>query len=892
MDDRELKRAMLALLLIVSFMSVLGTRVLQSSAGEPVEASASTDPLDTRVDLTFTVNPNGRVAVKGAIKDNTTTIQPANWPASTLYGSLSLTEGGAVKNITILVPPENATEFPFNSTTLSLLETYGEGILYEGLNFTLVFPENLSKFDLLIPAEFSPYTYIFENLLNSTEFTLDEQYSDGDIIQSVHCTMTADLTDLLQKILPIPLGFEAPLHLSLNYSKGEYNGSITLHLLPGLPMADVNVDVTGNLTSVWFNGTVTVVYGNYFGMTIDEALLEFVKYYAETVFNASIDTEGSLLNMTKGMCECPYVSVKLENIISNGAVIGSEVTFKVCIRGQMYMPFLLYPLQSGTLQETPLEMLWLFFKSNDMLYKQQNATLDLWYTPSDTRLDFTFNGTIHVRDLVEQLLEPVVVPEKWLEVAEEYGLELPPIINSTNLPRAWAAVSMLNATIYSFENASLHMAYTCDDRKLAVSFTKYLADPEGLSESLLEMLSEFPPESLELPELQLPPNMTELIDSLLAERLVNVTTGENRLTYADGTLTLIEAEAFEGDLNAELNYLKGVLMINYYVKGVDYLNETATPLPWQLSYLNETEIDAIGMKVNLKADNTSIEARAEGIAVQPSVDPINATAFKLDRFFNLTGPEFPGENEQLSVTVVGGSNATHKVTLYNATGVPEPDLVLLDAENRATLMAWNNVTLTDLRELQFITVAGAQAGDIITDPETVTPENPLIIDATETLGVAINVTGVSDTVAIVVSNVTEPEGVKPPPGMWKLLGNYVQITVSNETVAVNATIRIHYTDAQVAEAGLDESTLTIHYWNATLGEWVAVEPSYVNTEENYVWANINHFSIFTLMGQTPPTPFWMHWWFIATIVVVVVIAAAAGVLASRRRAATATATAT
>jgi len=403
---------------------------------------------------------------------------------------------------------------------------------------------------------------------------------------------------------------------------------------------------------------------------------------------------------------------------------------------------------------------------------------------------------------------------------------------------------MLNATIYSFENASLHVAYTCDDRKLAVSFTKYLVDPEGLSESLLEMLSELPPESLGLPGLQLPPNMTKLIDSLLAKRLVNVTTGENRLTYASGTLTLIEAEAFEGDLNAELNYVKGVL--------INYLNETAAPLSWQLSYLNETEIDAIGMKVNLKADNASTEARVEGIAVQPSVDPINATAFKLDRFFNLTGPEFPGENEQLSVTVVGGSNGTHKVTLYNATGVPEPDLVLLDTENRATLMAWNNVTLSDLRELQFIILAGAQAGDIVTDPKTVTPENPLVINATETLGVAITVTKVSDQVAIVVSNVTEPEGVEPPPGTWKVLGTYVQITVSEEPASVNFTIRMDYTDEQVAAAGVNESTLRIHYWNATLDDWAAVVPSHVNTEENYVWAIVDHFSVFALMGDVPP----------------------------------------
>ena len=109
------------------------------------------------------------------------------------------------------------------------------------------------------------------------------------------------------------------------------------------------------------------------------------------------------------------------------------------------------------------------------------------------------------------------------------------------------------------------------------------------------------------------------------------------------------------------------------------------------------------MKVWVKMDNVSTEVTFEGIDAKPPIDPINATAFKLDRFFNLTADEtFPDQREQLNVTIIGGRNATHKVTVHNVTGVPEPDLVLFDANSRPVLMAWDNVSLSDLRKLQFI----------------------------------------------------------------------------------------------------------------------------------------------------------------------------------------------
>lgn len=118
-----------------------------------------------------------------------------------------------------------------------------------------------------------------------------------------------------------------------------------------------------------------------------------------------------------------------------------------------------------------------------------------------------------------------------------------------------------------------------------------------------------------------------------------------------------------------------------------------------------------------------------------------------------------------------------------------------------------------------------------------------------------------------------------------VLGNYVQITVNDTDITVNATIRIYYTLEQLEALGLDESTLKIHYWNATSGEWVAVE-SHVDTEEHFVWTNIDHFSLWALMGQPPlSTPLWL---LVPIVICVVVIAAAVIVIYTRSRKATIT----
>lgn len=89
------------------------------------------------------------------------------------------------------------------------------------------------------------------------------------------------------------------------------------------------------------------------------------------------------------------------------------------------------------------------------------------------------------------------------------------------------------------------------------------------------------------------------------------------------------------------------------------------------------------------------------------------------------------------------------------------------------------------------------------------------------------------------------------------LGKYLKIeaeaSITNLTYVV---IKINYTYEEVAAAGIEESSLGLYWWNEN-STWEKLTPDMnwvydtgVNTTENYVWANVSHFSYYGI-GGTP-----------------------------------------
>lgn len=94
------------------------------------------------------------------------------------------------------------------------------------------------------------------------------------------------------------------------------------------------------------------------------------------------------------------------------------------------------------------------------------------------------------------------------------------------------------------------------------------------------------------------------------------------------------------------------------------------------------------------------------------------------------------------------------------------------------------------------------------------------------------------------------------------LGKYVEITAPLLAGNINsALIKLSYTDAEVAAAGIDESTLRLYFFDETLSQWTkydgndgTVPDGGVDTANNVVWARTNHFSTWGAFGSAAPAP--------------------------------------
>ncbi|HUV80506.1 MAG TPA: NosD domain-containing protein [Candidatus Bathyarchaeia archaeon] len=96
-----------------------------------------------------------------------------------------------------------------------------------------------------------------------------------------------------------------------------------------------------------------------------------------------------------------------------------------------------------------------------------------------------------------------------------------------------------------------------------------------------------------------------------------------------------------------------------------------------------------------------------------------------------------------------------------------------------------------------------------------------------------------------------PNGI---PGITNTVGGYVYANVS-DNVANNTDwvmIKVFYDQTELGD--LSESSLTLRYFNESADPpgWEDLPLSEVNPEENYVWANISHYSVFAVSGSVTP----------------------------------------
>lgn len=157
-------------------------------------------------------------------------------------------------------------------------------------------------------------------------------------------------------------------------------------------------------------------------------------------------------------------------------------------------------------------------------------------------------------------------------------------------------------------------------------------------------------------------------------------------------------------------------------------------------------------------------------------------------------------------------------------------------------------------------------------PLTLTPMNTIIVptDANGTVTMTVYLTSPDGNVSIVIpqnTTVTWPNGtaitnftlgavsvssltgaMATAPTGERFLGVNVNLTPEGARFNPPIRIRFNYTDAMVA--GIDESSLEIRFYNTSSGKWDTSGITIVerNLSQNYIVANVSHFSTFALMG--------------------------------------------
>jgi hypothetical protein len=908
------------------------------------EFDAPFKDMETRI----TVDPDGRVHLAGAL--NYTHMEPANNLLRT-QGNARITTNGNLTavsaNATLTVSQETVSQFPFNSTSFSWLEEYSNRHYSMGTNATVVLPAGMA-------SEF-PF--------NVTDLASRSTYSNGLLTTELGINTALPEAFVSQPMVPnLPLLNLTDIEIHGQFLDKTLNGTITVHLLPGFPLGDLNIAFRGNKTDLHLEGSVLVMY-NIPSYPLNETTLDQMLLYLNSTIPGH--DPGSLYNITGGMLDCPYIYTQANSYDS----IGAYVNFNASIHGN-FMQTLFNMVLGGFLgSETPPELRSLLYSAlNSTASSFRNASFQFSYTHISrgisVKLTFVDEFLNLIRDL-SALIEEIPIfppypsyPLKQIaqvrasspSITPSSSLLAPSISSMDMMSLSWImskleSLRLLNATLPYVEDATIELAYSSANKKFDLEATVQAEYPEHMP--------------IAIPT-ELPPDIQQLMELLQNTTYCEWKSSKASVSYENGVATVEARYVAEGDLNAEINFVKNMFLT--------YMNKTS-PLSDPLILLNETMIDISNLRINLDCDETHVTCHLEGLTVMPPRGFTNATSFNLERFFNITDElqmKSPTQRERFKIMVEGGSNVTHTIILHRPDTVPPPNETSPDMRT----MAWYNQSLSSLKDLIFeirpqsynitvttidqsgnpvpsaivtinwpngtlwktlstddygytsmsnvnygympfgrynitasyneisqlrsftldytgtyvitLPVSSPQIVFEITNPASVTSTHPVTGDAMQNAATVLTITHISDPVMIAVRNTTVPTGV-PPPGTWKLLGNYVQIIANGTGLSVNGTIRMYYTHEQLAAAGVDEDSLKISYWSSSLNQWVFVQGQ-VNKAQNYVEAVVTHFSVWTIMGQPGAVPIWIQQWFWGIVIgMIILIAAAAAYVTLKKK---------
>jgi len=170
-------------------------------------------------------------------------------------------------------------------------------------------------------------------------------------------------------------------------------------------------------------------------------------------------------------------------------------------------------------------------------------------------------------------------------------------------------------------------------------------------------------------------------------------------------------------------------------------------------------------------------------------------------------------------------------------------------EGEVTITVYANDTEGNSNTAEF---TFSMANKITENTVDATADEPVTIDKTEDTYTGAEFETSSDITdgTVSMAEYTENPVTEGASGVLAL-DKYVDIEVSEDIrdALTYFTIKIYYTDQEVLDAGIDESTLKLHSWDETLEEWTVIDPSGVDMENNFVWGTVDHLSLFGGFGS-------------------------------------------
>ncbi|MCD4810303.1 MAG: Ig-like domain-containing protein, partial [Methanosarcinales archaeon] len=260
--------------------------------------------------------------------------------------------------------------------------------------------------------------------------------------------------------------------------------------------------------------------------------------------------------------------------------------------------------------------------------------------------------------------------------------------------------------------------------------------------------------------------------------------------------------------------------------------------------------------VNVTIDNTP--PAVSNVTAQPDI-------------INISGHT----NITAELSGLGVDNVLVNVTYPNGTHL------IIDMNNNSQVYYWNfsntadpgryNVTIiandttgnvNDTQKTSFIVAHICTNTTIKTNADNSTFINAPGTNVTLELFTNGSVTG-SINITRSIVNITDELEV-PGPGIYIRINASTNFSNDTDSNLSWALIKVNYTDEDVSNNNLVESSLRLYWYNESSGNWIKLETnsptwvygSGVDTANNYVWANVSHFSDYAVGGElekeTPP----------------------------------------